>query len=130
MALKFRKASYLFTGDSKANYEKKMIASASAADLPSHVLKITHHGSESGTCPQFVQHVKPKIAVASTSPADDHRLEDVVRTNLAGCKIFDTDTSGGDIIVRTDGKKRPINGTDGLLYEVEEVVPGLYQPNP
>src|SRR5206468_3479212 len=74
MAVKFRHARFLFTGDVHDDYEKHLIQT-NAADLPAHMLKITHHGSSSGTCQEFVDFVQPGIAVASSTSDPSHRLE-------------------------------------------------------
>ena len=129
MCVTFRNAKFLFTGDVYKDYEKKLTKPTfpHVNDLPTHVLKITHHGSKDGTCQEFVDLVQPKIAIASTSHAADHRLEKQVRDRLTNSKIFDTATSGGDIVIRTDGKIHSIEGEEGVLYEVEEIGPGLFE---
>lgn len=131
MAVQFGEARLLFTGDSYVAYENDLILSEHKSALEAQVLKVTHHGSKGGTGANFVEQVKPRIAIASTSRETDHTLKQEVRDRLTKtrpCQIFDTFTSGGDIIVRTDGKSRTIGGNDGVLYEVQTVVPGLYQP--
>lgn len=131
MSVKFGQASFLFTGDSYIAYENDLVQSGHKDDLPAHVLKITHHGSKYGTGAALVQQVNPRIAVASTGAETDHTLKPEVRDRLTTnrkCEIFDTFTAGGDVIVRTDGKSRKIGGNNGVLYEVQTVVPSLYQP--
>lgn len=127
MAVRFGKARFLFTGDAYDEYEKHLLPSLTRDDVPVHVLKITHHGSSGGTCQGFVDHIKPRIAVASCSAAADHRLEQDVRRRLAGyAEIFDTATANGDVVVRTDGKLATVGGKRGILFEVETVGPGQY----
>lgn len=117
MAVKFKNARLLFTGDAYIKYENELLNSSYADHLPAHVLKITHHGSSGGTGDNFVDHVKPKISIASTSPDSDHRLEDDVRERLKKYgKVYDTATVGGDIIVRTDGVTRELGNRKGILY--------------
>lgn len=142
MTVKFGEASFLFTGDSYKSYEKKLARSTDGKALPSDVLKITHHGSSDGTGVDLVKCVQPLIAVASTGTDDGHRLETDVKDRLLGrkkvngelvpatrkCEIRDTHSEGGDVIVRTDGKKRTIEGIKGVLYEIEVVKPGRYHP--
>ena len=127
MAVKFRNARFLFTGDVYDEYEKHLLQSPNRDDLPAHVLKITHHGSSGGSCQEFVDHVKPRIAVASSTTDADHRLEQDVRGRLARyAEVFDTATANGDVVVRTDGKLQTIEGKQGVLFEVETISPGLY----
>ena len=133
MAVKFGQASFLFTGDSYIAYENDLLQSAHKADLPADVLKITHHGSKYGTGAKFAEQVNPRIAVASTSVKTDHTLKQEVKDHLTDngnrkCEIRDTFTERGDIVVRTDGKSRKIGSNEGVLYEVQSVVPGRYKP--
>lgn len=134
MPVRFKDARFLFTGDAYTDYEDKLLNSTHASSLPAHVLKITHHGSDGGTGANLVAHVRPRISVASSSKDPDHRLESAVRTRLEDggkAKVFDTANAGGnnlsgDVIVRTDGVTRSLNGKTGILFEVETVVPGRF----
>ena len=133
MAVKFGKASFLFTGDSYIEYENDLLKSSHKENLPADVLKITHHGSKYGTGAKFVEKVNPRIAVASTSAKKDHTLKQEVRDHLTDkgnrkCEIRDTFTDGGNVIIRTDGQSRKIGGNDGVLYEIAIIKPGGDQP--
>ena len=90
------------------------------------VLKVTHHGSSSGSALRIVNAVKPGITIASTAPDDGHRLEadtlQRLRTNGPKRRILET-VIDGDIVLRTDGE---VFG-GGLLYQVELVAPGLFE---
>lgn len=120
-------ASFLFTGDADSEYEDDFLDGPLKAILVVDVLKITHHGSEHGTGQAFVNAVEPRIAVASSAPDPDHRLEQVVRNRLGqNCEIRDTSTDGGDIIVTTDGMRRKFGGQTGVLYEVRIEQPGWF----
>ena len=129
MSVTFGLAKFLFTGDVYADYERKLIKPDAPhfSDLPADILKITHHGSDGGTCKEFVDVVKPKIAVASSTDDPSHRVEQSVRNNLGTCKIFDTATSKGDIVIWTDGLSHQVDGKEGVIYEVEEISPGLFE---
>ena len=133
MAVKFGQASFLFTGDSYIAYENELLDSDHKDDLPADVLKITHHGSKYGTGGKFAEKVNARIAVASTSAKKDHTLKQEVKDHLTDkgnhkCEIRDTFTSGGNVIIRTDGKSRKIGGNDGVLYEIAIIKPGGDQP--
>lgn len=126
MSLKFRHTRFLLTGDMYRTYEKELLASPAAAVMDADVLKITHHGSADGTSREFADHVTPRISVASTGPTSDHRLEANVRARLkAFGQVYDTNTNGGDITVRTDGVWRTLAGKEGVLYEVVVRKPGV-----
>ncbi|MCH8025493.1 MAG: MBL fold metallo-hydrolase [Chloroflexi bacterium] len=128
MKLRFRKAKFIFTGDANTgnaakndDYETRMLELLPEPSHNQDVLKITHHGSKHGTGNAFVAKTEPRISVASTSEKTDHSLKAAVRGRLRQHGVaFDTHRTGGDIIVRTDGKRRKLDGKYGILYEVEE----------
>ncbi len=96
-----------------------------------HVLKVTHHGSSSGTSPNLIQTLLPEIAFASTDKSPTHRLEDDVRATLHDAAIYTTHDKSRpkhkekDIIIRTDGRERMIAGTRGVMFEVWRRQPAL-----
>jgi competence protein ComEC len=126
LQLRFHQARLLFTGDSHCGYERDLLQSFGEADFRADVLKVTHHGSSSGTARRVVNAVKPGIAIASTAPDDGHRLErdtlQRLQSNAPQRRIFET-VIDGDIILRTDGGAYG----GGVLYQVELVAPGLFE---
>lgn len=129
MSLDFRHARFLLTGDAYHEYENSLLNSLAAAYLRCDVLKITHHGSEHGTSKAFADWASPRISVASTHDDEGHRLETVVEKRLSALgQVYDTHTTGGDIVVRTDGVWRTLGRHAGVLYEVEAVRPGRLTP--
>jgi competence protein ComEC len=94
----------LLAGDIQEDAEGKLLASAE--NLQSAVLKVAHHGSESGTSNEFLQVVKPAFAVISVG-ADNpygHPSQAVLnRLAAIGAQVFRTDEQGA-ITVETDGK--------------------------
>lgn len=120
-------ASFLFTGDAYFEYENKLLSGPFRNVLDVDVLKITHHGSEHGTGQDFVNAVGPRIAFASTAQDSGHQVEPEVRDRLGqDTEIFDTLTTGGDIIIRTDGQRRESGGHTGVVYEVRIEQPGWF----
>ena len=119
MRLRYKSARLLFTGDSHQPYERNLIKQFSAGHLRADVLKVTHHGSSSGTSTQSVAAAKPAFAITSSSQDDpDHRLEDDTKARILeppGVKrrIFNTDTEG-EIVVKTDGE----DYGGAILYQV------------
>ncbi|HYS74039.1 MAG TPA: MBL fold metallo-hydrolase [Thermoplasmata archaeon] len=131
LALQHRQAWLLFTGDAKKSYEEDLLPDLVSITPRIHVLKITHHGSSTGTSAKLVARLNPSIAVASCAKDSGHRLEDDVRTvRLHAAKVYATyeqwkeegrppPPRRGDLIVRTDGRARKIGGMRGVLFEVE-----------
>lgn len=126
LQLRFGQARLLFTGDSHCTYEVELLDRFGADDFRADVLKVTHHGSSSGTAQKVVNAAKPGIVLASTAPDDGHRLEadtlGRLRKNGKQRRIYET-VIDGDIIVRTDGE----GFGGGVLYQVELVAPGLFE---
>ena len=123
LQLRFHGARLLFTGDAKCRYENSLLTRFGPAVFRSDVLKITHHGSSSGTSANVVAAVRHGIAIASTGDEGGHRLErdtiNRVAHRTGRSSVFET-LVNGDIILRTDGlvyggeQGHP----DGILYEV------------
>jgi competence protein ComEC len=118
MQLRFRSARLLFTGDADCAYEVKLLEAFGETDFRADLLKITHHGSSSGTAARVLAAARPALAIASTADDDGHRLEADTLKRVLGPgrkrRVFET-LVDGDIVVRTDGE--PYLG--GILYEVE-----------
>jgi competence protein ComEC len=122
MQLRFRSARLLFTGDCECAYEVKLLEAFGETDFRADLLKVTHHGSSSGTSARVLRAIKPALAIASTADDDGHRLEadTIERLQGDGRKLYYFETlAGGDIVVLTDGE--PYLG--GVLYRVELVDP-------
>ena len=101
--LTYGETSFLFTGDAEEGVEREL---SRRYNLKSNVLKVSHHGSNTSSCTEFINNVKPEFAVISVGEGNDygHPSERVIkRLQRAGCEIFRTDTDG-DIIMRSDGK--------------------------
>jgi len=129
------KAKFLLTGDIASKpTEKKIIINKSTKKLLKKidVLQITHHGSSDGTSHDFLTHVSPALFFTSSDQSDpNHDLSPQTEARII-CYIedkkdkFDTphytifNTSWhGDIIIRTDGESRKIDGEEGVLFEVK-----------
>ena len=55
--------SFLLTGDIESEQEKRLIQEYS--EISSHILKLSHHGSKTGSSIQFLDEVRPYIAIIS-----------------------------------------------------------------
>lgn len=62
---------WLFTGDLEESGENKLISSFQS--LPVDVLKVGHHGSNSSTSEQFLEHIKPKISIISVGNKNKYK---------------------------------------------------------
>jgi competence protein ComEC len=95
---------FLLTGDAEAPEEAWLVAHA-GADLHADVLKVGHHGSSTSSSADFLDAVRPRVALVSVGAGNSygHPSSDVMR-NLAGrgVTVLRTDQLG-TIVVRTDG---------------------------
>lgn len=91
---------FLFTGDSEGPAE-----AALTGDLQAQILKVGHHGSRTSSSTEFLDEVKPEVAVISVGTGNTygHPAEATVqRLNNKGAKVYRTDESG-NIVISTDG---------------------------
>lgn len=87
--------SILFTGDASEKIEKELIKEN--INLKSDILKVSHHGSKTGTSEEFLKSVKPKIALIGVGENNKfgHPTKDVIkRLTENKIKIYRTDTDG------------------------------------
>lgn len=125
MQLRYRSARLLFTGDAYCAYEVELLDAFGHLDFRADMLKITHHGSSSGTARRAVDAARPAFAIASTGDDAGHRLEADTLERVLGSRqkrrVFET-LVRGDIVVRTDGEPY----RRGILYQLEFNSPGQF----
>ena len=96
--------SFLFTGDAEREAEQALLNAGK--NLSATVLKVGHHGSESGTSYVFLREVMPSYAVISVGEGNSYgHPTDAVLSRLrdADVETFRTDLQG-DIYCTSDGK--------------------------
>jgi len=100
---------FLLTGDAGLEVEKTLLAGE--ADLAADILKVGHHGSEYSTSQEFLEKIKPRIAVIQVGAGNDFghpNLRIIKRLERTGAEIFRTDLSG-TVKMISDGEKIEIN---------------------
>jgi len=106
--LNYKSFSALFTGDIEEIAENQLLDEykSNIKILSSMVLKVAHHGSKTSSTKEFIEAVKPKIALIGVGknnkfghPNDDviERLEDL------GIEVFRTDING-EIFIKVNSK--------------------------
>ena len=102
--VEFGRASVLLTGD--ADYaEEQWLLTHSRESLHADLLKVSHHGSHTGTSPPFLLAVAPRVALVSVARRNvyGHPSPDVMRRLTdAGATVLRTDQLGSVVAV-TDG---------------------------
>lgn len=105
MELRYRTFRGLFTGDIGEETEQDLLQAGALSDID--FLKVAHHGSRYSTCGEFLEVVKPELAVISCSDSNTYghpSPETVERLEESGARIAYTMKSGA-VTVRTDGEK-------------------------
>lgn len=98
------KNSFLFTGDAEEPVEKELINNN--ADLRADVLKVSHHGSSTSSCKQFLSYVNPSYAIISCGANNDYghpHIETTTALDSRGVITYRTDILG-HIVAATDGE--------------------------
>lgn len=107
----------LFTGDMGQKAEQVFLDFYSNGQCGNpcgeiDVLKVAHHGSATSTGKEFLQYIKPKVAVISCgadNPYGHPHKESLEHLKEAGAKVLRTDASGA-IEIRLEGEKTVISG--------------------
>lgn len=102
--ISFAQFSMLFTADAGFDAERKMISRGS--DLESTVLKVGHHGSAYSTSEEFVDLVRPRMALISAGAGNTFGLPSGRTIDLLKAKsilVYRTDRDG-TIELASDGK--------------------------
>lgn len=112
--LDYGEFSMLLAGDAESQTEERMMNKD--ATLAAKILKVAHHGSKYATSQNFLNKVKPEIAIISLAVNNryGHPSQGTMdRLKTAGVKIYRTDLNG-EVTILTNGKVK-----DGRLYEIK-----------
>jgi competence protein ComEC len=95
----------LFTGDMEALNESQLLDLGD--DVRSAILKVAHHGSDTGTTEAFVAAVRPGVAVISVGAMNPfghphRRTLDVLEE--WGAQVYRTDRDGA-VLIQSDGRR-------------------------
>lgn len=105
--LYYKNISMLFTGDIEEEAERVLI-DLYGENLKSDILKVGHHGSKTSSTREFINFVRPKIALIGVGKNNNfgHPDEDVVcLLESTGSKVYRTDNMGEIIInINKNGK--------------------------
>ena len=114
--------SILFTGDIEEEAEQDMLYLDTW--LKSDILKVPHHGGRTSSSADFIQAVRPKVAVVSAgknNPFHHPHKTTVQRYKKAGVNLFRTDMNGAITITSVDDSLHLSTWQDGKLKKVYNV---------
>ncbi len=94
---------FLFCADAGTRVERRLVQAG--VELSADVLKVSHHGSDSGTLMQFVLAVSPTYAVISGDTRYDNPDDETVLKLLYGGAHLLHTLQNGHIVMTTDGEK-------------------------
>ncbi len=104
LRLSYGDIDFLFTGDAEKEAEASILESG--LTVQANILKVGHHCSKTSSSPQFLNAVKPQLAIymAGESNRYGHPHEETLTAlTEAGAEIYGTDIHGTTIIT-TDGE--------------------------
>jgi competence protein ComEC len=96
---------FLFMGD----------AADGSGDLSAQVLKVTHHGSNTGTSSSFLSKVNPEVAVIEVGAGNTygHPASGTLnKLHSNGVKVYRTDEDG-NVVIKSDGSSYTIQPASG-----------------
>lgn len=114
--LKYGNTSFLFTGDAESTSEHEMMRRG--FDLASDVLKLSHHGSASSTCKEFLNRVNPKYAVLIAGRDNEYfhpHKTTMKKLKEKKIEVYRTDESG-TIVATSDGKSIYFDKNPGSYF--------------
>jgi competence protein ComEC len=102
LMVSYEETDYLLTGDAGVEVEKELMAKY---DLGAEVLKVSHHGSSTGTSEAFLAAVNPTDAIVSYGEGNPYgHPHSEVLNRLLDYDIEAWETPEGDIETWTDGQ--------------------------
>lgn len=112
--------SMLLTGDIEKITEDEIVSMYKNTNaLQANILKIAHHGSKTSTTQEFLNLVKPQIALIGVGENNSFGHPNKVtldKLNNLGTKIFRTDLSGEITITVTKKRKYKNKTTNGVGF--------------
>lgn len=116
--LRFGQVSLLLTGDIGREVERALLETLDL--LPTVILKVAHHGSGTSSSEEFVEKVRPSVAVIGVGRGNPygHPVPYVLeRFHRAGTRIFRTDIDG-QVGVATNGTSIVVESFSGRRLEL------------
>ncbi len=104
--IKYNNFSILFTGDAEKEEEEAILKACDNKTLKSNVLKVGHHGARTSSTQEFLDAVKPQIALIGVGEKNNfgHPSSEVInRLKSFNIEIYRTDQMG-EITIKVNSK--------------------------
>jgi len=128
LSLGYGEVDFLFTGDAEEEVEGAMLVASDIAVPDVEILKVGYHGSRGSSSAQFLDIVKPEVAVYMAGEGNRYGYpheETITALTDIGAEICGTDIHG-TIIVTTDGETYTLQWEK----ETDSRVPPAVSPTP
>ena len=132
MVLCYNNKKIMLTGDASITSEQNAMNRAELPDVD--ILKVGHHGSKTSSGQEFLNKVKPEIAVISVGKGNSYKhptTEALNRLTSVGAMIYRTDLNGTIIANVASDTSANINlvvvqsGTQSVYIRVEYIIAGI-----
>lgn len=113
LRITYRKAAFVLAADAEAPAEQPMLESG--GPLQAQVLQVGHHGSKGSSSQEWLDAVRPQIAVISCGRRNEygHPSRSTLRRLTAfGARVYRTDRNGA-VQITTDGTKIRVTQAKG-----------------
>jgi beta-lactamase superfamily II metal-dependent hydrolase len=128
LELDYGNVSFLFTGDAQKDSEASIIAAGEVHHVD--ILKVGHHGSRTSSSEEFLNMVKPEVAIYMAGVGNIYghpHPETISALQSVGAQIYGTDTCG-TITVTTDGSSYTVTTTKKCATTMSTPTPTITSP--
>ncbi|QUW22187.1 DNA internalization-related competence protein ComEC/Rec2 [Sporosarcina sp. Marseille-Q4063] len=101
--------SFLFTGDMEVESEEKFLRRYKTIDFGQVILKVGHHGSKTSSSDQFIDYLRPELAIISSGRKNmyGHPHSQVIDTfSKFNIPVLETAKNGSIVVSVKDGRYR------------------------
>ena len=128
LELDYGNVSFLFTGDAQKDSETSIIAAGEVHHVD--ILKVGHHGSRTSSSEEFLNVVKPEVAIYMAGLGNIYghpHPETISALQSVGAQIYGTDTCG-TITVTTDGSSYTVTTAKKRATTTSTPTPTITSP--
>lgn len=105
-SLRYSNFEYIFLADVPQEVERILISSDFFQEKTIKILKVSHHGSKTGSSEMFLKKIKPQYCIISVGKNNKygHPDKEIMNDLEKYCKVIYRTDEDGDVITKTDGE--------------------------